>query len=196
MVLKRSIDIFLSICTLPFALVILSFAIIFLQIKSGGSVFFVQSRLGRDGIPFRIFKLRTMTEDPLRDVTRDILDSNSEILPFGRTLRRYKIDELPQILNVLLGDMSLVGPRPLPLEVLESIPEWAMCRFDVRPGMTGRVQVSGNVALSFDERCQHDVNYVKNMGYICDTKIMLKTILVVCLGESRFRVDPPNSSFS
>lgn len=185
--IKRSIDIVVCLMVLPVTICVLIIAIALLKIVSGGPIFFIQYRLGLGGRAFKIIKLRTMTVDPRRDVTRDIDDSDPAVLPIGRVFRRYKIDELPQLVNVLLGDMSLVGPRPLPVEMREKVPDWAMCRFDVRPGMTGAAQVNGNVTLSFDERLRHDVEYVATMGFVVDISILLKTAVVLCLGEGRFR---------
>jgi lipopolysaccharide/colanic/teichoic acid biosynthesis glycosyltransferase len=154
--------------------------------SSPGPVFFVQTRVGLGGKPFRILKLRTMTVDPGR-VTAQTLNSDPEVLPVGKFLRHFKIDELPQIVNVLKGDMSLVGPRPCLEETRAAMPDWARRRFEVRPGLTGLAQVNGNVSLSWVERWRHDVDYVNRYSLVLDMKIIAKTVVVLLLGENRFR---------
>ncbi|MCB1467675.1 MAG: sugar transferase [Rhizobiaceae bacterium] len=161
-------------------------AMLMILVSSPGPVFFVQSRLGASRRPFRILKLRSMTVDPGRTLTQT-MNSNPEVFLIGKFLRRFKIDELPQLFNVLKGDMSLVGPRPCLEETLAGMPEWAQRRFEVRPGLTGLAQVNGNVALSWEERWRHDVDYVQKLNFALDMKIMAKTLLVLVWGESRYR---------
>ena len=184
--IKRSIDAVVSALLLALVAAPLVVAMVMIFISSPGPVFFVQNRVGLFGRPFRILKLRTMTVDPGRVLTQTV-NSNPEVFLFGKFLRRFKVDELPQLLNVLKGDMSLVGPRPCLQETQSGMPEWAKRRFEVRPGLTGLAQVNGNVALSWEERWRHDVDYVQRLNFALDINIMAKTALVLALGEGRLR---------
>jgi lipopolysaccharide/colanic/teichoic acid biosynthesis glycosyltransferase len=115
-----------------------------------------------------------------------ILLNDTRITRFGRILRRFKIDELPQLFNVLKGDMSIIGPRPCHPELVKEFDENAICRLDVRPGLTGLAQVNGNIFLEWPERWKYDKYYVDNLSFWLDLKIILKTILIVFKGEERF----------
>lgn len=185
-VVKRPIDVAASGVALAIAGIPLLLAMLAIRLTSRGPVFFRQTRAGRDGRPFSILKLRTMTVDPAR-LSVQTRAGDPGVLPVGHILRRLKIDELPQLINVLKGEMSLVGPRPCLEETRDEMPDWARRRFDVRPGITGRAQVNGNIALSWEERWRHDVLYVDTLTFASDLKIIAKTVLVVLLNEERFR---------
>ncbi|MGC6247955.1 sugar transferase [Bisgaard Taxon 45] len=175
--LKRFIDIIVS----TIALILLSplFLIIAYQVKKnlGSPILFHQVRPGRHGKPFKMSKFRTMKET--RDEHGALLPDADRLTPFGRFLRSTSLDELPELWNVLKGDMSLVGPRPLLMEYLPLYSEEQMQRHDVRPGITGYAQVNGRNAISWEEKLKLDVWYVKNQSLCLDLKIILKTILVV-----------------
>jgi lipopolysaccharide/colanic/teichoic acid biosynthesis glycosyltransferase len=136
------------------------------------------------GRVFQLYKLRSMTHVP-RTPDRQIYEGDAEVTRVGQWIRRFKIDELPQLVNVLLGDMSLVGPRPCLPELRDQFDENGAQRLLVRPGLTGLAQVNGNIFLSWPERWRLDRIYVNDLSFWNDIKILLKTIIVVALGEKR-----------
>lgn len=183
---KRLIDLLFGVNALIlFALPIL-LAIAAVKLSSPGPVFFFQPRVGRNEQIFQICKLRTMSINKEHKLTQTT-NADPEVFAAGRVLRRLKIDELPQLLNVLRGDMSFVGPRPCLEQTRDEMPDWARRRFEVRPGMTGLAQTNGNIALTWPERWKHDIEYVDRLSFLLDIKVVLKTFLVVLLGEERFR---------
>ena len=157
-----------------------------IKLTSPGPVFFVQPRGGRDGQPFASMKFRTMRTDHVHDITEVVPLSHTAITPMGRFLRRWKIDELPQLFNVLVGDMSLIGPRPTIMEQVRAYDNFQRRRQEIRPGLTGLAQISGGTAISWPQRIAYDVYYVDHLGLWLDLTILAKTVLVVVLGESRF----------
>jgi lipopolysaccharide/colanic/teichoic acid biosynthesis glycosyltransferase len=168
---------------------ILLLCMLLVKLDSRGPVFYNQERLGKGGRLFKVFKLRTMT-DKVRTSHTEVLKGNSELTRVGSVLRRSKLDELPQILNVLRGEMSLVGPRPaLPSQIAE-FNEDGRRRLEVRPGLTGLAQVNGNIYLSWPERWIYDRRYVEKLSFALDFSILLKTISIVLLGEERFLRKP------
>lgn len=183
---KRLLDVCVSFVALAFLspLVLVGWAAV--RLTSPGPGFFHQTRIGRGEKPFCVRKIRTMPLDPNR-VLAQTTNKDPDVLPVGRVLRRLKIDELPQLLNVLFGDMSIIGPRPCVPATLEEMPDWARRRFELRPGLTGLAQVNGNVALTWEERWRHDVAYVDRWSFWLDMKIILKTIPVIWMGEENFR---------
>lgn len=184
--IKRLIDIICSLVALVLGGPIIILAALGVRFSSRGPALFTQERVGRDGRKFRIYKLRTMYIDPDRVITQTRL-GDPDVVPFGGFLRRYKIDELPQIINVLRGDMSIVGPRPCLLSTYEEMPQWAKKRFEMRPGITGLAQVRGSIALTWEERWRHDVHYVDKCTFWMDVGIVLETVCVIVRGEDRFR---------
>lgn len=147
----------------------------------GRPVLFRQMRSGRDGIPFRMVKFRTMAE--MRDSAGRLLPDVVRMTRLGRMLRRTRLDELPELWNVLRGDMSLVGPRPLLAETIEEMGSAGIARGAVRPGLTGWAQVNGNALLSDRDKITLDLWYVRNASFVLDLKILVKTIGVVLFGE-------------
>lgn len=156
------------------------------KLSSPGPVLFSQPRGGRGSVPFLSYKFRTMRADHRHDPGEIVPLSHPNITAVGRLLRRLKIDELPQLLNVLKGDMSLVGPRPTIMEQVLAYNDFQRRRQEVRPGITGLAQVNGNAEISWDERIRYDVYYVDHMSLWLDLAILAKTVLIVLLGESRF----------
>lgn len=167
---------------LPWGLVIA----LIIKIDSKGPVFFFQERLGKKGKVFKVFKFRTMTDEK-RVSNREIYKGDSEVTFIGAFLRRFKVDELPQLINVLKGDMSFVGPRPALVNQLGQYDDFSVRRLEVLPGLTGLSQVNGNIYLSWEERWKMDVQYVDNISLITDIKLILKTFAVVVLGEEKFK---------
>ncbi len=143
------------------------------KLRMGGSPFFVQERPGLDGKPFRLIKLRTM-RDAIDDAGRPLSDAE-RLAPLGRALRASSIDELPQLYNVIVGEMSLVGPRPLLMRYLERYSPEQARRHEVKPGITGLAQVSGRNALSWEEKFTLDVWYVDHVSARLDLELLAKT---------------------
>ena len=142
--------------------------------KLGGPVLFKQKRPGKDGVIFEMVKFRTMTDE--RDEHGELLPDEVRLTPFGKMLRSLSLDELPSLLNIVKGDIAIVGPRPLLVEYLPRYNEEQRRRHDVRPGLTGLAQVSGRNRLSWTERFALDVKYVDNVTFFNDWKIILKTV--------------------
>ena len=188
---KRLFDLVLSAAALgalaPFMLVTAAM----IRLTSRGPALFVQERLGRHAKLFRAYKFRTMTDRPRQFDTLYFTGDSTEITAIGRLLRRTKLDELPQLINVLKGDMSIVGPRPQ-LEVqLKDFDDNARLRLLVRPGLTGMAQTHGNVQLSWPERWFYDAEYVKRLSLALDLRLIARTIGVIVRGEERYVVRPP-----
>lgn len=185
---KRIFDFILSLIMLIFLSPFLIIVAILIKVESNGSIFFRQDRPGKDKKIIRIYKFRTMVigAEKQQKVGVEVIGSDNRITPFGKILRRFKIDELAQLINILQGDMSIVGPRPTLPEYIEQYEEWELKRFDVRPGLTGLAQINGNIYLDRQEKSSYDVMYVNNISFVNDLRIMLKTVLIVFLGEERF----------
>lgn len=179
--MKRLIDI--SIVSI--ALLILSPIFIFLcykvRKKLGSPIFFCQERPGKNGEIFKMIKFRSMNN--AYDEHGHALSDEQRITPFGQKLRSTSLDEMPQLFNVLKGEMSIVGPRPQMKEFLEHYTPEQMRRHEVKPGMTGLAQVSGRNNLTWDEKFALDVKYVDSNSILLDTKIMLKTVKVMLMKE-------------
>lgn len=155
-------------------LLILSFFVFF---SMGSPIFFKQERIGRNNKPFIMYKFRTMREP--KEGENRLLSDADRVTKVGAFLRKTSLDELPEIINVIKGEMSLVGPRPLLDLHLELFNDQQLKRHDVKPGMTGLAQVMGRQSLSFTQRTALDVKYVENLSLWLDIKIVVKTILVV-----------------
>lgn len=170
---KRMFD--LGLALLAFALFspILLVVAILVRIKLGGPVLFLQVRPGRRGQPFRMVKFRSMTD--ARDASGQLLPDAERLPSFGRFLRASSLDELPEIWNVLVGDMSIVGPRPLLMEYLPLYTPTQMRRHDVRPGITGWAQINGRNELSWEDKFKLDVWYVDHQSFALDFKIFWLT---------------------
>ena len=179
---KRVFDIIVATVALVVLLPVFILTAILVKCGSRGPVFFVQDRLGRHGATFKLLKFRTMTHVQER-ARRDIFEGDPEVTLVGRWLRRFKIDELPQVINVLKGDMSVVGPRPARPEQREEYDERSVERLCVRPGLTGLAQINGNIYLEWSQRWEFDIQYVRNLSFWSDVMIIFKTFAVVLLGE-------------
>lgn len=179
--MKRSFDLLVSsVLLIALAPLLLGVAVLIL-VAMGRPVFFSQERPGLHGKPFRIYKFRTMSME--RDVAGDLLPDAQRLTMLGTLLRRLSLDELPQLFNVLKGDMSLVGPRPLLMEYLPLYTEEQMRRHEVRPGITGWSQVKGRNALSWEDKFALDVWYVDHQSFWLDLKILGMTVLRVLSGS-------------
>ncbi|MCM3617929.1 sugar transferase [Sutcliffiella horikoshii] len=185
--IKRTMDIVISFVVLiPFLLIWVTIAIL-IKVTSKGPIFFLQDRPGLNKQIFKVYKYRTMK--PGSDVMvkgQEVMKDDDRITSIGKFLRRSKLDEIPQVLNVLKGEMSLVGPRPERVASLADYDDEISKRLYMRPGMTGLSQVSGNIHLSLEDRYKLDVYYIENYNLWLDLKIILRTIGVVVLGEDRY----------
>ncbi len=175
----------LGLVILFFPLLIVSLAI---RIDSKGPAIFKQERIGKGQKPFMLYKFRTMkTTNVEFDINHPVIkDDNKNLTRVGRVIRKLKIDEFLQLINVLKGDMSLIGPRPLMRVYLDGYEPWEKQKFNVRPGMSGLSQVKGNGHLSSVERSYYDVVYAKKQNLFKDTEILFKTIGVMLAGEEKF----------
>ncbi|MGB0717075.1 MAG: sugar transferase [Phycisphaerae bacterium] len=182
---KRFFDALVSGLLLILLSPLLIITAILVALTSPGPVFFLQDRAGIGGRAFRIYKFRTMRGDRKPDPNEIVPLQHSDITPIGWWLRRLKIDELPQLFNVLVGDMSLVGPRPTLPDQAAAYDEFKRQRLMVRPGISGLAQIHGNASISWEQRILFDVAYVKACSFVLDFSILLRTVLVVVGGESR-----------
>lgn len=184
--IKRLLDIVVSLLTLILLTPLFIVVAISIKLSSKGDIFFKQTRIGLNGKPFKIYKFRTMDVNPNRELNQTT-SADPEVFPLGKVLRRLKIDELPQVFNVLKGDMSIIGPRPCLQQTYDEMPAWARERFNVRPGLSGLAQVNGNITLSWEDRWKYDTTYIKKPSLKKDLAIIGKTFLVVLFGEHKFR---------
>jgi lipopolysaccharide/colanic/teichoic acid biosynthesis glycosyltransferase len=201
--LKRAIDLGITIMVLPMMLPLMALVALFIRFDSPGPALFKQKRVGKDGRIFQIYKFRTMTHnlDNSRHqafmkafVQGEIGNGNddqavykpftdSQVTRVGRILRKTSLDELPQLLNILKGDMSLIGPRPNVLWEVQAYKGWHIERLSVLPGITGLAQVNGRSAISFDTIAQYDIEYARSKCLWLDAKILWKTLTSVVAGK-------------
>lgn len=179
--IKRPLDAFLSAGALiVFSPIILVTAIL-VRIKLGAPVFFTQERPGKDGKIFKLYKFRTMTDK--KDENGNLLPDKDRLTWFGRKLRSTSLDELPELINMIKGDMAVVGPRPLLVQYLERYNDHQARRHEVRPGFTGLAQINGRNAISWEEKFDWDVKYVDQITFRGDCKIILETLKTVIKRE-------------
>ncbi len=184
-IVKRAFDVTMSATALVALSPLLAGVAVAVMRRHGRPVLFRQTRTGRGGEPFEIMKFRTMTDE--RDASGALLPDKERMTALGQWLRSTSIDELPELLNVLRGQMSLVGPRPLLHRYMAHYSARQHRRHECRPGITGWVAVNGRNTGSWAERFEQDVFYVENLGWLLDLQILLKTVLTVV---SREGVDP------
>ena len=206
---KRVVDVAFSMCVIIFGLPFYLLIAALIKLTSEGSVLFTQDRVGKDEQPFKLFKFRTMTvgnnDDAHRDFARNFINGEAagqakdnagnrmfkmvadpRVTSIGKFLRRTSLDELPQFINVLKGEMTLVGPRPPVVYELPHYQEWHKRRLTVKPGLTGLWQVSGRSTVPFDEMVKLDIHYIENWSFLLDLKIILRTIPVMLFGSGGF----------
>nr|WP_214792482.1 MULTISPECIES: sugar transferase [unclassified Exiguobacterium] len=179
--IKRFLDLVISIVGLIILCPIFLIVSFLIRIKLGSPVLFSQTRPGLDGKLFKMYKFRTMTDE--KDQNGILLPDEVRLTEFGRFLRSTSLDELPELINIIKGDMSLIGPRPLLVEYLELYSEEQKKRHNVRPGLSGLAQVNGRNLLTWEQKFELDVKYVENVNIICDMKLILLTIKKVILKE-------------
>jgi lipopolysaccharide/colanic/teichoic acid biosynthesis glycosyltransferase len=186
--IKRAIDIVGGAAGVALAAPLLALAALAIKLEDGGPILFRQVRLGRDAQPFEILKLRTMTIDADELRSDGIVEAGDpRITRVGRLLRRTAVDELPQLWHVLRGDMSLIGPRPVPLPHLERYDERQRRRLEVRPGLTGWAQVHGRASLPWPDRLELDVWYVEHQSLALDARILARTARVLLRRNVAYR---------
>lgn len=178
---KRMIDIVLSFIALIILTPLLIIIGVLVYFKLGSPVLFTQERPGKDEKIFKLYKFRTMTDE--KDGDGVLLPDSVRLTKFGKFLRSTSLDELPELWNILIGDMNIVGPRPLLVQYLPLYNNHQKRRHDVRPGLTGYAQVNGRNAISWQEKFNYDVEYVDKVNFLLDTQIVFKTIKQVLIKE-------------
>ena len=172
---KRVLDVFCGLAALLVFWWLYIIVAVLVRVKLGSPVLFKQERPGKNEEIFKLYKFRTMTD--ARDENRNLLPDEVRLRKFGRALRATSLDELPEVFNILKGEMSLVGPRPLTIQYLPYYSEEERHRHDVRPGLSGLAQVNGRNFIDWDHRLAFDVQYVKKITFIGDLRIILQTAL-------------------
>ncbi|MGA8355624.1 MAG: sugar transferase [Solirubrobacteraceae bacterium] len=186
--IRRTIDIVVSASALALASPLLAAAMLAIRLESPGSAIYRQRRVGKDGRPFDMLKLRTMVQGAEHiGAGLAVNENDSRITRVGALLRRTSLDELPNLLNVLRGDMSLIGPRPtIPVQVQQYTPRQRR-RLEVKPGITGWAQVNGRASLPWSERIELDLHYIEHRGLALDLQILLRTLQLVFAGEDLYK---------
>jgi sugar transferase EpsL len=179
--IKRPFDVLCTLLAVVSLSPLIALVSVLVRLKLGSPVLFIHERAGRDGRPFRLLKFRTMLD--ARDGNGEVLVDSLRLTPFGSALRRTSLDELPELINVLKGDMSLVGPRPLPTDYLPLYSTEESRRHSVRPGITGWAQINGRNQLPWAEKLALDVWYVDHQSFRLDALIVFRTLTKVWRSE-------------
>lgn len=179
--IKRVLDIVLSFSAIVVLSPIMLITALLVRVKLGKPVVFTQERPGKNERIFRMYKFRSMTDE--RDSNGELLSDEVRLTGFGKKLRATSLDELPELFNILKGDMSIVGPRPLLVQYLPLYNDRQKHRHDVRPGLTGLAQVNGRNAISWEERFEYDIQYISNVTFANDVKIVFATIKKVIIKD-------------
>lgn len=200
-VFKQLIERIVALIVFIFSLPILILIAFLIRMDSKGPIIFFQTRIGKDFIPFRFYKFRTMWNDAQRKypklyryhyskqeirTIRFKIINDPRLTPFGRLLRKTSLDELPNLINVIKGEMSLIGPRPEIPQMIKYYTEPQMKKFSVKPGITGYAQVNGRGLLTFQETIKQDLNYIRDQGFSTDLKLLIKTVYIVLKGLGAF----------
>ena len=188
---KRPLDFIFALLALIILSPILLVVAILVRIKLGSPIIFKQERPGKDEKIFKLYKFRTMTD--AKDKKGKLLPNEKRITKFGKILRATSLDELPELINILKGEMSFVGPRPLHIEYLKYYNKQQKTRHNVRPGLTGWAQVNGRNSISWTEKFKLDTYYVKNISFVMDIKVILLTIKKVFVREG---INAANGQFT
>ena len=179
--IKRLLDIVISLCGIVVLSPIYLILGILVRVKLGTPVIFKQDRPGKDEKVFRLYKFRSMTDE--KDESGNLLPDEVRLTPFGKKLRSTSLDELPELFNILKGDMSLIGPRPLLVRYLPRYNEFQRHRHDVRPGLTGLAQINGRNAITWEKKFEYDVEYVNKLSFALDARIFMGTVRTVLKRE-------------
>lgn len=185
--IKRILDFILSFISIIVLMPVMLIIATLVRIKLGKPVIFKQQRPGKNEKIFTLYKFRTMTDK--KDEKGNLLADAKRLTKFGKALRSTSLDELPELWNILKGDMAIVGPRPLLVEYLPLYNEKQKHRHDVRPGLTGLAQISGRNTIGWEERFEEDIEYIQNVNFVTDCKIVFKTVSKVLKKEgiSRYK---------
>ncbi len=175
--MKRFLDLVLSIMAFIILMPLMLIIYILVRVKLGKPAIFKQERPGKDEKIFTLYKFRTMTDE--KDENGNLLPDEQRLTKFGKMLRSTSLDELPELVNIIKGDMSIVGPRPLLVRDMVFMTEIQRKRHSVRQGLTGLAQVNGRNNITWEEKIKYDLNYVENISFINDVKIILKTVIKV-----------------
>ena len=190
---KRFFDFWIALVALICISPILIVVTIWLHFANkGAGAFFFQERPGKDGKIFKVFKFKSMTDE--RDAEGNLLPDKDRITPIGKFVRKTSIDELPQLVNVLKGDMALIGPRPLLPEYLPWYTDKEKRRHNVRPGISGWAQVNGRSNITWDKKLEYDVYYVDHLSFVMDVKVIFKTLQNMINKSEVVGVVPQNGS--
>lgn len=188
--MKRGTDLLIVLAATPVAAAAIGIAALAIKWNSSGPIFFFQTRMGKDGKPFEIIKLRTMRQNHFFPHTSYTAENDPRITSVGKILRRWKVDELPQLINVLRGQMSVVGPRPVSLAVFDTAAECVdgyALRLLAKPGLTGEAQIDCHGCIGsgtdYQRKFDYDVEYLRHRNLIYDFKLMLRTILHLVAGK-------------
>lgn len=174
---KRIFDFLLSLTAFLLLFPVLLLLVAAGTVKMGGNPFFVQERPGKDGKIFKLVKFKSMNNK--KDENGNLLPDATRLTSYGKFIRNTSLDELPELINILKGDMAIVGPRPLLVRYLTRYNKTQARRHEVRPGLTGLAQVNGRNAISWEEKFNYDVEYVDNVSFLLDFKIICKTVLKI-----------------
>ena len=185
--IKRPLDCFLSTGALIVLSPVLAVTALLVRTKLGSPVLFTQERPGRNEKIFKLYKFRTMTDQ--RDENGNLLPDDVRLTKFGKALRSTSLDELPELLNIIKGDMSVIGPRPLLVQYLERYNEHQARRHEVRPGLTGYAQAHGRNAMTWEDKFDYDVEYVDNISFRNDIQILIDTVKTVVKREGISNAD-------
>lgn len=179
--IKRCLDFLLSLCGIIVLSPVLLVVALLVRVKLGSPVLFRQERPGRHEKIFTLYKFRTMTDE--RDEDGNLLPDDRRLTGFGKMLRSTSLDELPELFNILKGDMSVIGPRPLLVRYLPRYNDFQRQRHNVRPGLTGLAQINGRNAITWEEKFAYDVEYVNHLTFAMDVRIFIGTIRAVLRRE-------------
>jgi lipopolysaccharide/colanic/teichoic acid biosynthesis glycosyltransferase len=179
--MKRFLDLIITLVALIVLSPVLVLITVILSIQNKGTPFFLQTRPGKDQEPFKIIKFKTMADE--KDKEGNLLADHQRLTSLGKAIRKLSIDELPQLINVLKGDMSLVGPRPLLFKYIPLFSKTQLRRHEVRPGITGWAQVNGRNSISWTRKFELDVEYVEKVSFAFDVKILFLTVMKVIKRE-------------
>lgn len=191
--IKRVLDLVLAllllVCTLPITIIVCVISIFVFKFK----ILFVQKRKGYKGRYFKVLKFTTMTNN--KDANGNLLLDSERRIAYGDLLRKTSIDELPQLFNVLKGDMSMIGPRPLLDRYVTDCDEVQLGRYNVKPGITGLAQVCGRNTLSYKQRFKYDVWYIDNLSFVLDMKILFRTVGAVVNSKTTYYIEDIESKY-
>lgn len=180
-IFKRPMDFFLSLCAIIVLSPVFLVLIVLGAVKMKGNPFFTQQRPGRNEKIFRLIKFRTMTCE--KDENGELLPDEKRLTRYGKTLRSTSLDELPELINILMGDMSIIGPRPLLVQYLPLYNSHQKRRHEVRPGLSGLAQINGRNSITWEQKFDDDVKYVDNITFMGDMKIIFTTVIKVLKRE-------------